>query len=162
MRRFGASVLTLTALLTACGVDARERDVQASGDNTRRTFEASGFEHVSLAGPDNIVVRVGPAESVVAEGDSAVLDRIEVVVDGDTLKVRRKRDSGSVLMDGGRQGTARITVTLPRIAGASIAGSGDMDVDRADGTAFKGMIAGSGDLRIAAQTATAAGLDIAG
>ena len=43
-----------------------------------------------------------------------------------------------------------VHVTVPALAGASIAGSGDMRIDRVQGPRFAGAVTGSGDLDIAA------------
>lgn len=112
-----------------------------------RDFALTGFDKVSLHGPDNVVVRVGPAASVRAEGDKAVLDRLEIAVAGGELRIERK--SGGWFWDG-PSGTATVTVTMPAIKAATVAGSGDMAVDRVKAAGFSGAVTGSGDLDIAA------------
>jgi hypothetical protein len=134
--------------------------VKPSGVVAKRTYDVKGFTKVDLRGPDDIDVKNGAQFAVVAEGDSAVLDDLEVqVVDG-TLKVGRKNRSGfsfSSHDDGG----VKVHVTLPTLNAASVSGSGNMTVDKAEGD-FKGAIAGSGNLDIAALSATDADLSIAG
>ena len=129
-----------------------------SGVGAKRSYDASGFTKVDLRGPDDIEVRNGGQFAVTAEGDTAVLDQLEVrVVDG-TLRVGRKDRSGfSFSNDRG----VKVHVVLPKLDGASVSGSGNMSVDKAEG-AFRGAIAGSGNLGIAALAATDADLSIAG
>lgn len=145
------------ATLSACGV-VRAESAESGGGT--RSFAARGFDRVALRGADNVVVRVGVAESVTATGPDDVLDRLEVEVVNGELRIGREkkwklgwsRDSKPAV----------ITVTLPRIRGASVAGSGDMDVDRAQANAFEGSVAGSGNLSVNRLQAASASLSIAG
>ena len=131
--------------------------VQPSGSGGTRNFDVSGFTEVSLRGADDVEVRHGRAFKVTAEGDTALLDQLEIRKDGDTLRIGRKDDNWKW---GGDKG-AKIIVTLPKLLSASVAGSGDMTVDRADGN-FDASIAGSGNLSIAQFVGGKADLSIAG
>lgn len=147
------------ALLAACA-SGEARETGLSGVEGTRSFAAAGFDRVSLRGSDDVVVKVGPAPSVTARGDTAILDRLEVeVVDGE-LRVGRKDERGFRWR--GDRGSALVTVTLPRLVAASVMGSGDMAVDRAEASSFDASVAGSGNLRIASLTADAAEVSIAG
>lgn len=154
--------LLALALLPATACHASwEKDghaVQPSGKGGTRSFAASGFTGVDLRGPDDVDVKTGGAFAVTAEGDTAVLDELEVeVVDG-TLRVGRKDHRGfSFSNDRG----VKVHVTMPKLTAASVSGSGDMRVDKAEGD-FRGAIAGSGNLGIDALNATDADLSIAG
>jgi len=131
---------------------------QASGTGATRSFSASGFTGVELRGSDDVDVRTGKNFSVTAEGDSKVLDLLDVrVVDG-TLRVGRRdsKDSWS-----GRERGARIHVVMPRLTAAAVGGSGNMTVDRAEGD-FDGAVSGSGNLRIADLRGNATELSVAG
>lgn len=163
MRKF-LSLVPLAVATAACASgNANEAEVQPSGVQGNRSFAASGFDKVALRGPDKVIVRVGPAASVSAAGDTAVLDQLEIeVVDG-TLRVDRKdREGGNGFGWRSREGSATVTVTLPVLTAASVAGSGDMEVDRAEATSFDASIAGSGNLSIGSLTAEAADISIAG
>ena len=144
--------------LAACGFggDDDRGGIAGTGSGDARSFAASGFTRVNLAGSDDVDVRVGPAFSVRAEGDSDMLDRLKVQLDGDTLKVSRR--SGSFFSSG----KAKLFVTMPALSGASIAGSGDMAVDRAQGETLKASIAGSGSIRFAQVDVGRADFSIAG
>lgn len=157
----GLLAVSAMALLAACGVgNAKEGKVAAmSGTGSTRSFDAHGFDRVELRGSDNVIVRVGGPESVTATGPQEVLDRLEIRVVNGELQVGRKNHYG---IEWGSHGHATVTVTLPRLAGASVAGSGNMEVDRAQAPSFAASLAGSGDLRIGSLTAERASLDIAG
>ncbi len=108
---------------------------------TERSYALSGFTAVELAGPDDVRVSVGPGFSVRATGPAETLDRLEVTVVGDRLRVRRI--GRSVSRDG-----ATVFVTLPALRAASLGGSGDLRVDRVEGGDFATAVAGSGDLTV--------------
>jgi hypothetical protein len=154
-------MLLIVALLplAACQSNAERQSgaAQTSGTNVTRNFAASGFTGVELRGPDDVDVKTGANFSVTAEGDSKVLDQLDIrVVDG-RLRVGRK-DSGTWFnSDHG----ARIRVVMPKLTAAAVSGSGDLTADRAEGD-FGGAVAGSGDLTIADLRAGNADLSIAG
>lgn len=150
-----AAVLPLAACNFANGMSGDV--VQPSGSGGTRSFQVADFTGVSLRGADDVEVRTGPAFTVTAEGDSALLDRLEIRKDGSTLRVGRK--DGDWKWGGGKG--AKVTVTMPRLVNADVAGSGNMTVDRAEGD-FGGSIAGSGNLNIAQLRGGKADLSIAG
>lgn len=151
--------------LAACSFGASGHDstpgVAGTGSGTTRTFAITDFTGVDLRGSDDVDVRVGTGFSVRAEGPSKELDRLKIARDGDTLKIGRIDDKG--FHWGGESG-AKVTiyVTMPRIADAGIAGSGDLSIDRVEGQDFRGSTAGSGNLKVAAISVQGAKLDIAG
>ena len=125
---------------------ARERTAPA-GPSATRSFTVGPFNAVSLEGSGDVRVVRGSALSVTATGSQRVLDRLNIRVERDTLKIDRKSDrmSWSWNSDSG----AVITVTMPAIKAASVGGSGNMVVDRADGDSFSAAVEGSGNLKIA-------------
>ncbi|MGP7794832.1 head GIN domain-containing protein [Sphingomonas sp. CLY1604] len=132
--------------------------IAPTGSGTTRSYAADGFSKIELAGSDDVDVRAGTAFSVRAEGPADELDQLRIARDGDTLSIgRRHRAFGW-----GRHDKVKVFVTLPRLAEASIAGSGTMAVDRIEGGSFEGNIAGSGDLNIAALAVDEAEVSIAG
>ncbi|HWK36202.1 head GIN domain-containing protein [Sphingomonas sp.] len=159
-------LIVLAALpLAACGSVAMGNEggakAPASGSGDARSFQIAGFDAVDLRGSDDVDVKVGPAFSVRAEGPSAELDKLDIRKDGSTLKVGRvRRDGFSWGADHGK--AVRVYVTLPALKGASVAGSGDMTVDRVTGGNLDASIAGSGDLTIGEVGVASAALSIAG
>jgi hypothetical protein len=150
-------VAAAAALLASCGVVHAENHDGGSGS---RSFDVHGFDRVSLRGSDNVVVRVGGAESVTASGPNDVLDRLEIkVVDGELRIGREKHWGWNWSSD---NGPTVVTVTVPQLRGASIAGSGDMKVDTVRTASFEGSVAGSGNLTIGALQADSASIDVAG
>lgn len=126
--------------------DVSDRPASA-GPTAARTFTVGSFEAVSLEGSDDVRIVRGPVASVTAKGSQRVLDLLDIRVERDTLKIDRK--SGRMSWSWDSDGDAVITVTMPRITAASVGGSGNMSVDRADGDSFSAAVEGSGNLKVA-------------
>ena len=156
MRKFLG--IALIALAAACSADAQSHQAQASGQRADRSFEVGAFQSVALQGPHNVVVTVGGAPSVRAEGDSAALDMLDIRVEDGRLIIGTRRGWSWR----GSGGEVIVHVTAPAIQEASIGGSGDMRIDRVQGDRFEASIGGSGDMEIGALQAQAAEFSIAG
>jgi hypothetical protein len=166
--RFVALILALPLAavpLAACSFnsngDESKPGVAGSGSGTTRSYSVADFTGVELRGSDDVDVRVGTGFSVRAEGPSEQLDKLKIEKVGDTLRVGRINGNSFSWGSGDHKGV-KIFVTMPRIAEASIAGSGDMAVDRVEGQSFNGSSAGSGNLEVAAINVETGKFSIAG
>ncbi|RZK92002.1 MAG: hypothetical protein EOO66_10980, partial [Methylobacterium sp.] len=130
---FALAAIPVAACSYARGGGDDQDGVAASGTGGTRTYAVSGFDTVGLGGSGDVEVRVGPAFSVTATGAPATLDKIRVVQSGTSLDLGWKRGTRW----SGGDGKVRYVVTMPRIAGASIGGSGTVVVDRVEGEAFE-------------------------
>jgi hypothetical protein len=126
--------------------DAQRSD-GGGGPVTERSYNLAGFNAVSLAGSQDVIVRVGPAYSVRAEGQAEMLDRLHIEVEGGSLRIGMKRGNW---MNFGSRSKTTIHVTLPALEAAAVAGSGDMRIDRVEGNRFSATVSGSGDLAVGA------------
>src|SRR6478735_426416 len=127
----------------------------------QRDYRVASFDKVAAADANVVLVHLGGAPSVRAEGPAETLDRMEVVVERGGLQIRPRREF-SHDFDWHNLKPATYTVTLPRLTDASLAGSGEMRVDRAEGDRFSASVAGSGNLDIAALRVGQANLSMAG
>lgn len=157
MRNF--TMLTTLMLLSACGA--------ANGETTgndqapsRRSYPLAGFDRVELKGSDDVEIRRAAQFSVEATGSARTLDALDLRVENGALLVSRK--SGSQWSWSKDRG-AKISITLPVLRAAKVAGSGAMQADASGNTAdFTGSITGSGDLQITGLAAAATSLSLAG
>lgn len=158
--RLGLTIVACVPLLLgACGaIKNAETRVQPSGVSGTRNYDVTDFTAVDLRGSDDVEVSIGSGFAVRAEGDTAILDRLEIEKRGDTLRIGRKGNSWG--WSGNDKGV-KVYVTMPRVAAASVAGSANMTIERAEGD-FKGSIAGSGNLNVADLRGSAVDLSIAG
>ncbi len=148
MRRIGLIAAGGLAALAAASAWAAERK-----------FTVSNFDEIEVAGPFDVVVNVGKSVSVRAVGAQRDLDRLKVEVSGGELHIGT-RERG--WFDWSKTEPVKLWVTVPSLKAASLAGSGDMQIDRVKADNFTGSIAGSGDLSIASLNATTAKFSIAG
>lgn len=126
-----------------------------------RAYEISDFSRISTVGPYHVEVAVGPAASVRAEGPKDTLDRLEVSVEHGSLQIRPKHRQFWGFDWSGIE-PATFHVTLPRLYAVSVAGSGDMKIDRVEGGRFSASAAGSGDLDIGSLSVDNANFSVAG
>ncbi|HYJ30165.1 MAG TPA: head GIN domain-containing protein [Allosphingosinicella sp.] len=146
----GIFILTASALglaLAACSAGAREGEGDGEHRTARRDFQVGEFRSVSLTGSPDVVVTVGGAASVRAEGDARLVERLDIRVEDGDLKIGyRERSAWSFGLHRDRNVT--IHVTVPALAAATLTGSGDMRIDRVQGDRFVGTVTGSGDLQV--------------
>jgi hypothetical protein len=147
--------------LAACGMSIGDGDdspgIPATGSGGSRTYAASGFDKISMAGADDVDVTFGNGFAVRAEGSADDLDSLRIRVSGDTLTIDHRR-SGT----GWNKSKARVHVTLPRLTKAELAGSGTLTAEGVQGDRFSGGIAGSGNLVLRQIAVSDASFELAG
>lgn len=144
MKALAIGIAAAAALTAGCG-EARSEN---GGPRAQRNFAVGTFDHIEIAGPYDVDVRTGPAPSVSADGRERDVERMVVEVIDGTLKIYPKKRKG-ISFGWSSRDTVRVAVTVPGLAGAGVAGSGSIKVDKVGGDTFEGKIAGSGDLRLA-------------
>ena len=172
-------LLTLASAtaLVALGASMSVAQDGAPATSTSRSYHLTGFDGISVVGPHHVVVSVGPAFSVRAEGSEQTLADTEVEVEGGRLEIHPVDDGRWDRRCGDRGGRddrqdswrcrdeyqpATFHVTLPRIEAASLAGRGDMRIDRVEGAEFSASLAGSGGLAVTTLRVDDARFSIAG
>ena len=152
-------MIAASALLAGCHAQAEVGE----GTTVSKTYNVGNFSAIEVAGPYDVEVRTGSNPSVSARGGEKLLERTEVKVDGDKLVIRPEHRGGSLFSWGWKtRGTAHFVVTVPQLNGATIAGSGDIRVDKVAGPAFEGEVAGSGGIDVASLQVQQLKLSIAG
>ena len=172
MRNWTMAVLPLALAMTvtACsGADHKDGDKPGKGETTRsadagpvttKSYAQTGFTEVKVAGPDDVTIRQGDAFSISAKGPQAILDRLEIELDGPTLSIGRKRESFS--FSNRDVDDVEIIITMPRLSAVRLTGSGTIDADSVDGDAVEAVVTGSGDLKIAKLTGKRAEISVSG
>lgn len=133
---------------------------QIAGPNAK-TYQLANFDEISTSGPQDVVVTLGDRFEVRSEGSPEALALLEpVVIDGKlTIKPRDDFNWGR---NWRRLEPATFYVTLPRLDGVAIAGSGEVNVLQLKGEKFDGSIAGSGELSVEAMDVEEADFSING
>lgn len=157
-------IATVGALaLAACGhAESSEADV-AAGPTVDRNFTATDFDSVTLAGPYRVDIRPGDAFAVSASGPQEALDKLEIEVDDGDLEIGRKDSSDwSFWKSKKRHKGVIVSVTMPRVEGLTLAGSGALSNSAPTGESFRATVAGSGEIATGAIAARQVSFKLAG
>ena len=144
MRYSLAAAIAASTALAGCQVRAHE----GGGATISRNYQVRNFQQIEVAGPYDVDVRTGANPSISARGSEKLLERTVVEVRGDKLVIRPERNRGFFHFGSMSHGKASFTVTVPQLSGATIAGSGDIRVDKVTGPRFEGAVAGSGGIDV--------------
>lgn len=153
-----AAIIAASAATSACGHQREE----SGGPTVSRSYQVGNFQEIEVAGPYDVEVRTGGNPSVAGKGSEKLLERTVVEVKGDKLVIHPQKRDGFFNFGWSTRGKASFTVTVPRLSGATIAGSGDIRVDKVQGNSFEGVVAGSGGLNVGALDVQQLKLAIAG
>jgi hypothetical protein len=158
MRYSVAAAIAASAALAGCHASAEE----GGGATVSRNYQVGNFQQIEVAGPYDVDVRTGGNPGVSARGSEKLLERTVVEVQGNKLIIHPENNHGFFHFGWTSHGKASFTVTVPQLAGATIAGSGDIRVDKVAGPRFEGTVAGSGGIDVAALDVQQLKLSIAG
>lgn len=151
-----AMLIGAAAALGACHTADRE---EAAGPTVTKDYKVGDFKEIESAGSYDVTVKTGSAPSVRAEGPENMLAKLRIEVKGDKLQISPYKSRN---FHWGRSGKITIAITVPELRAASMAGSGNMTVDKISGDSFEGNIAGSGDLDLPSVNVKHAEFSIAG
>ena len=151
----GIAIAAAATLLSACNADFNINS--SSGvPLAELDYEGATPTGISLAGPDRVIVTSGDTLTIDVDGDPEVTEMLRFDLDDDTLGIGR---------DGNwrQKGTATIRVTMPTPTRLSLAGSGEIELDRLGaGENADISIAGSGKSRVARIDADVLDISVAG
>ena len=153
-----ASLAAIGLLAAGCHVGADAEDREAGAEVTR-SYQVGAFDRLEVAGPYEVNVVTGGQLGVSAKGGENLLAETDVLVENGVLKIQPKKKKG--VRWNWRNGKAVFTVNAAALHGASIAGSGDVNVDKVSGD-FEGEVAGSGGLKVGQVAGGKVKFDIAG
>jgi hypothetical protein len=157
-KSIAAAVIAASAATSACGRTHSED----GGPTVSHNYQVGSFDQIEVAGPYNVQVRTGANPSVSASGPQKMIEHMVVEVRGGKLEIHPERQKGWFHTGWNFHGSVNLTVTVPQLRGASIAGSGDIKVDQIKGDRFEGTVAGSGGIDVAALDVQTLKLAIAG
>jgi hypothetical protein len=162
--------LALAMTVTACNGTDHKGDSKPgkseaaqsadAGPVTTQSFALTGFTGVEVAGPDDVTIRQGATFSISAKGPKAVLDMLEIKLDGTRLSIGRKREGFSFSRHD--DDAVEIAITMPKLDVVRLTGSASIDADSVEGDAVEAVVTGSGDLKIAKLTGKRAEVAVSG
>lgn len=92
--------------------------------DTRETRQVGTFSEIGLGGSANVILRQGSPQKVEVEGMHEDVARLETVVEGKRLRIRRKPENNVRGRD--YQGKITVYITMPDINALAISGSGSI------------------------------------
>lgn len=125
-------IFTLIAL-SGCG------QVVGSGNLVTETRQVSGFNRVELAGSGEVEIVLGEEESITIEAEDNLIDLIETRVTGNTLYIGFKPNTSVTSLR-----SMRFTVYMKSLEGASINGSGRIEIPESNYESLDLRVSGSG------------------
>jgi hypothetical protein len=137
-----APLIAAAGILSSCS----SREAADGGPAVSRDYQVAAFNSIEVAGPYDVEVRTGSGQTIAGKGPQRLIEQTVVEVKGDTLTIRPEQSRGWFHSGWHSSGKANFVITVPELRGATIAGSGDIKVDRLSGNGFEGSIAGSGEL----------------
>src|SRR5579872_6986928 len=132
-------ILFAVALASATTINARAQESR----------QVSGFNSIASAGPFNVHIKMDGNESVKVDADADVINDIETVVEGNTLKIRFKdREYRHHNIH-----KAEVYVEAKSLNSLLNSGSGSVKVDGTISTDnFKAVLSGSGNISTAVKS----------
>ncbi|WP_260482822.1 head GIN domain-containing protein [Sphingomicrobium flavum] len=133
-----AAAATLSACNMSFGSD------EDAGPADTRTQSVTGFDRLAVSGAYNVDVKTGQDASIEMTGPKNILDATEISVEDGLLKIGTKK--GKWNWRGG--GDVQVSITVPMLNEARLAGASDITIDRVEGESFTGAVSGAGDMTI--------------
>jgi hypothetical protein len=116
----------------------------ARADAETQTRRVDSFDGVAMGGAGELEIIVGKEQSVVLEGDNAMLGHIKTDVHENTLQIG---DDGSWWPPHLFRGRLKVRITMPRLERLSFSGSGNSSVIGLDGGTTSLRLDGAGSIK---------------
>ncbi len=151
--------IALLALVSLNSFSQPWEKIQGNGNLKKETRNVSGYTAIASAGSWDVMVAYGSSNSIEVEADENLLTYLETVVKDGTLKIKTK---DRINISSHRKIT--VYVTLTRLTGVSLAGSGDIigDGNFENSGTTKIKLAGSGNVKLNFEKMDAIDISIAG
>ncbi len=123
---------TVTVLGTACRIS-----VDGDGDNVTQGFDVEGFNRIEISQAFEAEIVVGEETRVEVEVDEELIDRVDVVVDGDVLTVGLGGGLASTT------GDLKVRITTPNLEAVAADGAAQAEIEGIDATSFELRLGGA-------------------
>lgn len=126
-----------------------------------RRYSVTDFDRIQVEGPFWVTLTTGKGASAIASGDPQAIERVSVEVQSRLLKIRPNRSAWGGY-PGEDAGAVSLTVTTPALRGATLIGSGTLNIDKAKAMKFDAALSGSGRIGIGSVEADMLNLGLVG
>lgn len=141
-------VLMATTIAIVALTGCSRGQAEDAGPMTQRDYQVGAFDKIELAGAYEATVRTGGQPSVHAKGGEKLLEHLVVEVKDGSLQIHPQKRGGFHWGWGGKNSKVELTITVPSLKVAELAGSGGIRIDKVSGESFEGAVAGSGGLTV--------------
>ncbi|MGZ2411888.1 putative autotransporter adhesin-like protein [Sphingomonas sp. F9_3S_D5_B_2] len=121
----------------------------APADAATRNFGITGFERVRVEGPFKVQLTTGVAPFASASGSAAGIDRVAIDMVGRTLVIHSNISAWGGSSNSDSVGPVEVRIGTHELSGATLSGSGSVQINRVKGLSFVAAVEGSGALGIA-------------
>jgi len=122
--------------------------VATAANAETQSFSLSGFSKVHSSAGTTVIVEVGGAYSVRAEGSATALERLKVEVDGDRLEVGRKN---KFFGGWGKDGNVTVYVSLPELAGIGASSGSELTATGVDASSFSASVSSGAEATVSGE-----------
>ena len=136
-------VSALFSMLLGTGgcVLVQNNSIQGSGVAKTETRDVPVFTSVSSAGSPDVTITIGQQQSLSIEADDNILPVLTTEVKNGKLEIGSSESYSP-------KTKIKITITVAQLDGASVAGSGEINVVGVNSKTFSAQIAGSGEINL--------------
>jgi hypothetical protein len=113
-----------------------------------RRFTVTDFDRIKVEGPFQVTLSTGRPSAAVATGSAQSLDQVRIEVQNRTLRVRPNRNAWGGYPGEGA-GPLSIAVATHILRGATVTGSGSVEIDKAKAMRFDASLSGNGRIAVA-------------
>ena len=126
-----------------------------------RRYSVTDFDRIQVEGPFRVTLTTGKGASAVASGDPQAIERVSIEVQSRLLKIRPNRSAWGGY-PGQDAGAVSLAITTPALRGATVIGSGTLNIDKAKAMKFDAALSGSGRIGIGSVEADMLNLGLVG
>ena len=120
--------------------------IQGSGVAKTETRDVAEFTKVELTGSPDVTITIGDKQSLTIEADDNILPLLTTEVKNGKLVIGSQQNTSySPKTD------IKITITVAKLEGASVVGSGDIKASGVKADTFEASVTGSGDLDVSGE-----------
>ena len=113
-----------------------------------RSYPVTDFDRVQIDGPYQVMLSTGGPSSAKASGDREAIERVDVDVQGSTLRIRANPSAWGGY-PGAKTGSVTFTLTTRSLRAATVNGAGMLSVNKTRGLQLDVSVVGSGRATIA-------------
>jgi len=137
--------------LTNCNGQKWDK-IDGNGNYIKTTRKVDSYDIIKLSGDIDFILVEGKEGTINLEGDSNLLDNIEVTTENNTLSIKTKN---GVYFKYSKSNAIKVTIPVSEISEITLSGSGDLtSTISLKSNKFNAEVTGSGDMKLNIEAST--------